>query len=117
MSIIFWKPRKSAWHIDPSRVALGSIVGSGGRNLSRSHVKVKYRREGTFQFEPLPVFIRRCHEALRGERALEIEQLVVAPIVQRRHNAFFDRLTDWGPARRRAYQPTSGRKRPALMNL
>jgi len=114
---MFWKPRKSTWQIDPSRVALGSIVGNGGRNLSRSHVKVKYRPEGCFEFEPLPVFIRRCHEALSGGRTLEIEHLVVAPIVQQRHNAFFDRLTDWGPARRRAYQPTSGRKRPALMDL
>jgi hypothetical protein len=111
---MFWKPRKPTWYIDPSRVALASIVGNGGRNLSRSHVKVKYRLDGTFQFEPLPAFIRRCHEAMNDGRALEIERLVVAPIIQQRHNAFFDRLTDWGPARRRAYQPTSGRKRPGL---
>lgn len=114
---MFWKLRKPTWHIDPARVALGSIVGDGGRNLSRSHVKVKYRPGGSFQFEPLPVFIRRCHEALNAGQTLEIEQLVVAPIVQQRHGAFFERLTDWGPARRRAYQPSSGRKRPAMMDL
>ena len=114
---MFWKLRKTTWQIDPARVALGSIVGEGGRNLSRSHVKVKYRFGGSFHFEPLPVFIRRCNEALSGGPALEIEHLVVAPIVQQRHVAFFERLTDWGPARRRAYQPSSGRKRPALMDL
>jgi hypothetical protein len=113
---VFWRTHKPTWLIDPARVELGSIVGSDGRNLSRSHVKVKYRLDRDFRYEALPVFVRRCNEALSGGRALKIKQLVVAPIVQQRHTAFFERLTDWGPARRRAYKPASGRKRDGFVN-
>jgi len=99
---MFWKRRKPEWYIDASRVALGAVVENGSRNLSRSHVKVKYHRESDARFEPLATFVRRCREAIRGGRPLGIEHLLVAPIVRRRYARFFDRLTDWGPATLRA---------------
>ena len=94
--------RKSKWLIEPSNVAFGSVVEGGNRNLSRSHVRVRYRLEGSAQFVPLAVFIRRCTEAIRGGQSLRIEHLLVAPVMKQRYPKFFDRLTDWGPAIRRA---------------
>jgi hypothetical protein len=40
--------------------------------------------------------------------SLDIEHLLVAPILERRYARFFDHLTDWTPATRRACRPRSG---------
>lgn len=108
--------RKSRWLIDPSNVAFGSVVQGGNRNLSRSHVRVRYRLEPDGQFVPLAAFIRRCTEAIRGGGALKIEHLLVAPVMKQRYPKFFDRLTDWGPAIRRAFGPSreSGKSTPLV---
>jgi hypothetical protein len=97
-----WKRRKADWFIEPSRVALGSVVENGGRNLSRSHVRIKYHHEPKARVLPLATFVLRCREVIRGGQPLEIEYLLVAPIVKQRYAKFFDRLTDWGPATQRA---------------
>ena len=99
---MFWKRPKSNWPIDPTKVAFGSVVEDGNRNLSRSHVKVKYRFGTKARFVPVATFIRRCQDHVRSGRPLGIEQLMVAPIVKRRYERFFDALTDWGPATRQA---------------
>lgn len=109
---MFWKRRKPTWHISPSKVALGSVVESGIRNLSRSHVRVKYHRDSEVRFVPLPTFIQRCQEVIRKGRSFDIEHLLVAPIIKQRYAKFFDRLTDWGPATRRAYRAPIGQRRP-----
>jgi hypothetical protein len=101
--------RKPEWFIDPSRVAFGAVVEHSRRNLSRSHVEVRYRGASGPQFVPLAAFIRRCREAIRGGASLDIEHLLVAPILKRRYAKFFDRLTDWTPATRRAYGSRSWR--------
>ena len=109
---MLWRRRKPGWLVDPSMVVLGSVVDSGNLNLSRSHVKVRYRHETKARFVPLATFVRGCHEGIRSGRSLDIEHLLVAPIVKRRYAEFFDRLTDWGPAIRRASslprEPTRG---------
>jgi hypothetical protein len=102
MTDMFRRIRKSGWLIDPSKVVFGSVVDDGNLNLSRSHVKVKYRYENETRVVPLITFVRRCNESIRSERSLEIDQLLVAPIVKHRYVEFFDRLTDWGPATRTA---------------
>lgn len=120
---MFWKRSKSDWPIDPSKVTFGSVVEDGTRNLSRSHVKVKYRFGTKSRFVPLAMFIQRCQESTRGGRPLGIEHLLVAPIVKRRYERFFDTLTDWGPAARNASrsarQPARGslaeRRREAVV--
>ena len=111
---MFWRRRKPDWFIDPSKVAFGSVVENSSRNLSRSHVRVKYHQESEVRFVPLATFIGRCHEVIRGGRSLDIEHLLVAPILKRRYAEFFDRLTNWGPATRRAYGPRPGQQRPEL---
>lgn len=115
---MFWKAREARWLVDPSNVAFGSVVDNSRRNLSRSHVRVKYRHEAEALFLPLATFVRRCLEGMQGRRSLGIEQLLVAPIVRQRHAEFFDRLTDWDPAMRRALASSPGqgsgkRGRPA----
>jgi len=100
--------RKTKWLIDPSNVAFGSVVEGGNRNLSRSHVRVRYQLEANAQFVPLSAFIRRCTEAIRGGQTLKIEHLLVAPVMKQRYPKFFDRLTDWGPAIRRALGSSRG---------
>jgi len=105
---MFWRRRKAEWFIDPSKVAFGVVVENSRRNLSRSHVRVKYHRESEVQFVPLAAFIRRCREVIGSRRSLDIEHLLVAPILKRRYAKYFDRLTDWGPATRRASGPRSG---------
>ena len=109
---MFWRRRKPSWLINPLRVALGSVVENSGRNLSRSHVRVKYHHEPEVRFVPLATFIRSCLEVIRGGRSLDIDHLLVAPIIKQRYAKFFDRLTDWGPAKRRAYRSSLGQKRP-----
>jgi hypothetical protein len=104
---MFWRRRKAEWFIDPSKVAFGVVVENSCRNLSRSHVRVKYHRESEVRFVPLAAFIRRCHEVIESRRSLDIEHLLVAPILKRRYAKYFDRLTDWGPATRRASRPRS----------
>lgn len=111
---MFRRRRKPSWLIDPSRVALGSVLENGNRNLSRSHVRVKYRNEPEVLFVPLATFVRRCVEVLRGEASLDVEHLLVAPITKQRYAKFFDRLTDWGPAARRAYGLSPRQRRPGL---
>lgn len=108
---MFWRSRKPRWPINPLQVALGSVVANGSRNLSRSHVMVKYRRDPETRFVPLAAFVQRCHELIRGGRSLDIEHLLVAPVVKQRYAEFFDRLTDWGPAVRRVYRPPLERRR------
>jgi hypothetical protein len=109
---MFWNSRKPTWHISPSKVTFGSVVENGSRNLSRSHVRVKYRREPEVQFVPVPKFIQRCHEVIQDGRSLDIEQLLIAPIIKQRYAKFFDRLTDWGPAARRAHGSPIAQQRP-----
>ena len=99
---MLWKRPKSNWPIEPSKVAFGSVVQDGTRNLSRSHVKVRYRFGTTSRFVPLATFIQLCQNNIRDGRSLGIEHLVVAPIVKRRYARFFDSLTDWEPAMRKA---------------
>lgn len=94
--------RNPVWPVDPSNVTFGSVVDCNCGNLSRSHVLVKYLRESVVRLVPTETFIVRCREALRRGRPLEIERLQVAPILKRRYAKFFDGLTDWGPATRRA---------------
>lgn len=106
---IFWRRRTARWLIDPSNVIFGSVVDKSSRNLSRSHVKVKYQHEPEALFVPLATFVRRCLENIQGGRPLDIEQLLVAPIVRQRHARFFDHLTDWGPAVRHARASSPGR--------
>lgn len=108
---MFWKNDKPSWLISPLKVTFGSVVENGRRNLSRSHVRVKYQHEPDARFVPLATFIQRCHEVMRGGRPLDIEHLIVAPIVKQRYAEFFDRLTDWGPAVRRAQEAPLGMKR------
>jgi len=98
---MFWSRPKPRWFIDPSKVAFGSVVELRIRNLSRSHVKVSYG--GTHaQFIPLGSFMRRCQKSIRNGHTLGIEHLRVAPVLKQRHARFFDSLTDWRPATRRA---------------
>lgn len=106
-----WR-RKPGWLINPSKVAFGSVVERPGRNLSRSHVRVEYGREAEVRFEPVAAFARRCRETLLDGRSLDIESLLVAPIVKQRHASFFDSLTDWGPATRRARRSRPAAARP-----
>ena len=91
---MFWKRPESNWPIDPSKAAFGSVVQDGTQNLSRSHVKVRYRFATKSRFVPLATFIRQCQNSIRGGRSLGIEHLVVAPIVKRRYEKFFDAVTD-----------------------
>lgn len=109
---MFWNRRKSGWLIDPAKVAFGSVLDHTHRNLSRSHVRVKFHDEPEVRFVPLDAFIGQCRESVRVGRSLGIEHLLVAPIVQQRHAPFFDRLTDWAPAKRRAYATPAGPRRP-----
>lgn len=107
---MFWRRPKPKWLIDPAKVAFGAVVESSRRNLSRSHVRVTYCGAIDPQFVPLAAFVRRCREGIRGGASLDIEHLLVAPILKRRYARFFDRLTDWTPATRRAaYGPLSSR--------
>ena len=101
---MFWSRRKSSWPIDPSNVHLGSVVESRGRNLSRTHVRVRYHRASEVQFVPLATFIQRFQEAFQEGRPLGIDHLLVAPIIKQGNASFFDRLTDWRPAIRRVRQ-------------
>jgi hypothetical protein len=91
---------------------LGSVVEDGNRNLSRSHVRVKYQHEPQARFLPLATFVLRCQEIIRSGRLLKIEHLLVAPIVKQRYAKFFDRLTDWGPATQRAWNSRPRPQRP-----
>jgi len=109
---MFRRRPKARWLIDPLRVAFGSVIGADRRSLSRSHVRVKYHHESETHFVPLATFIRRCREEIRTGRPLAIEHLLVAPVVKRRHATFFDHLTDWGPAKRRAYRSPFGGQPP-----
>lgn len=111
---MFWRNRRPRWLIDPLRVTLGSVIEKGKRNLSRSHVRVKYLDETEARLLPLAVFFRRCQTFIRAGRSLDIEHLLVAPIVKQRYAKFFDLLTDWAPAARRAYRSAPERKRPKL---
>jgi hypothetical protein len=108
---MFWKRRKPAWFIEPSRVASGSVAEDGSGNPSRSHVRVEHHREPEARFLPLATFVPRCQPVIRGGRSLAIEHPLVAPIVKRRYAKFFDRLTECGPARRRASGSTRRHRR------
>mgnify|MGYP000523636419 CR=1 FL=1 len=99
---MLWRRNRPKWLIDPSKVAFGAVVEHGSRNLSRSHVRVQYRGASGSQRVPLAAFVRRCREAIRGGVSLDIDHLLVAPILKRRYAKFFDHLTDWTPATRRA---------------
>jgi hypothetical protein len=102
---MLWRRNRPKWLIDPSKVAFGAVVEHGSRNLSRSHVRVQYRGVSDPRFVPLAEFVRRCREAVRDGVSLDIEHLLVAPILKRRHAKFFDHLTDWTPAFHRARGP------------
>lgn len=106
---MLWRRNKQKWIIDPSKVAFGAVVEHGSRNLSRSHVRVQYRGVSDQRFVPLVEFVWRCREAVRDGVSLDIEHLLLAPILMRRHAKFFDHLTDWTPATRRARGPRSVR--------
>lgn len=109
-----WKRRRPVWLIDPSKVAFGSVIQDRSRNLSRSHVRVKYNRESSARFVALDAFVQRCHEYIGRGLSLDIEDLLVAPILKRSHGRFFDLLTDWGPATRRAGKPRPDLRPPAI---
>lgn len=104
-----WLRRKKSWSIDPSSVEFGSVVEGTDRNLSRTHVRVKYCRTAAAEIVPLAAFVERSSAALRSGRALEIERLLVSPWIKQRHTEFFDRLTNWTPAARRALRDSSRR--------
>lgn len=110
---MFWRRRMMKWSIEPSSVAFGSVVEDRSRNLSRSHVRVKYRHDSKARFVPLTTFMQYCAEFSRGGRRLDIEHLLVAPVLKQRYASFFDGLTDWGPATRtarRVSRPHFGRR-------
>jgi hypothetical protein len=111
---MFWRRPKPEWLIDPSKAMFGSVVDDMPRNLSRSHVRVKYHHQSDVEFVPLAAFMKRCNEVIRAGRSLDIEHLLIAPILKRRYAKFFDRLTDWGPATRRARGARPRRPRPVL---
>lgn len=111
---MFCKRPEPEWLIDPSKAVFGSVVDNIRRNLSRSHVRVKYHHRSNVQFVPLAAFVKRCNEVIRAGRSLDIEHLLVAPILKRRYAKFFDRLTDWGPATRRALSAQPRRSHPVL---
>jgi len=111
---MFWKSRKPRWLVSPLKVSLGSVIGRGNRNLSRSHIRVKYQHDSEVRFLPLGVFIRKCQAFMRSGDPLDIEHLQVAPILKQRHAKFFDLLTDWKPATRRATRSAAERQRPEL---
>jgi hypothetical protein len=113
---MFWRRSKPDWLIDPDNVAFGSVVENGGRNLSRSHVRVKYRHEPGLRLVSLVNFAKRCREDIRGGQPLGIEHLLVAPIIKQRHAQFFDRLTDWRPASRRAFRRSPAAQRRVLLD-
>ena len=94
-------PRRPDWPIDPANVTFGSVVEGRTRNLSRSHVRVRFRDAETIVM-PVRSFAQRCHESIRDGRPLLVEHLLVAPVLKQRHTDFFDRLTDWGSAESRA---------------
>lgn len=109
-----WTRRTPQWAIDPAKVAFGVVFRNDARNLSRSHVRVRYGRTSEVQFVPLATFVRRCREIGRGGRSLDIEHLLVAPILKQRYASFFDRLTDWGPAGERARGLRPGEERSSV---
>jgi len=111
---MFWRRSKSSWPVESSKVQLGSVVDLRGQHLGRTHVRVKYLRESQAQFVPLVTFVQRCQEALRDGKPLRIDHLLVAPIIKQRYAEFFDRLTDWGPATRRALGSRTGPQRREL---
>jgi len=93
---------RPVWFIDPCRVAIGSVVERVLGDVSRTHVGVKYGAETTVLFIPFHSFVRRCQTSVVAGRSLDIEQLIVAPALKRRHAVYFDVLTDWKPALQRA---------------
>lgn len=93
---------RPAWYIDPSRVVVGSVMGNALGDVSRTHVAVKYWREASVLVLPFGSFVRRCQASVVAGRSLDIEHLIVAPALKRRHAMYFDVLTDWGPALQRA---------------
>jgi len=98
---MFRKQRSPEWPIDSANVTFGSVVDGRTRNLSRSHVRVRFRGAEPMLM-PVRSFARRCHVSMRDGVPLLVEHLLVAPILRRRHADFFDRLTDWCPAEKRA---------------
>lgn len=102
---MFWRRRTRRttrnWPVDPERVQFGSLAAFG-REASREGVALRLTGEREARFVPFARFRRDVEEALARGRRMRVEELRVAPILRRRHAAFFDRLTDWGPATRRA---------------
>jgi hypothetical protein len=99
---MLWRRNRPKWIIDPSNVAFGAVVEHGSRNLSRSHVRVQYRGAPAPQCVPLAVSVRHYREIIRDGVSLDIEHLLVAPILKHRYAKFFDHLADWTRATRRA---------------
>jgi len=106
---LFWKRQGKTWPVDPARVAFGSVVASG-KNLSRSHVRVRYAGASRPQELPFEQFVKRTNAALLEGKSPRIDDLLVAPMLKRHYAVFFDRLTDWGPAARRALDPAPRRR-------
>lgn len=94
--------KKCLWFIDPSRVAFGSVVERGCRNVSRTHVSVRYAGDASANCIPFLSFVRRCQTSMLAAQPLNVEHLLVAPILKQRHASYFDVLTDWRPAEQRA---------------
>ena len=90
------------WPIDPEDVVLGSVAARGGPSLSRTHVQVRYAGRPTSGFVRISDFIKETDATLKRGRALRIESLRVAPLTKRKYSYFFDQLTDWSNAVRRA---------------
>jgi hypothetical protein len=91
------------WPIDPDRVDYEGLFDALGRNHSRTHVRVQCAADPGTRLVPIVDFILTTEQALKAGRRLRIDRLTVAPILWRRHHAFFARLTDWHPARKRGH--------------
>ena len=103
---MLWRRRKPAWFIDPSNVAFGSVFEKGSRNLSRSHVKVKYHQGSEARFIPLATFGQRSREILRSSHGLgsrhpscfRITAQAAAPDVSRLINRLAKRFAEATPS-------------------
>ena len=97
-----WSVSAIRYYAETGRTDIGSVMGNALGDVSRTHVAVKYWREASVLVLPFGSFVRRCQASVVAGRSLDIEHLIVAPALKRRHAMYFDVLTDWGPALQRA---------------
>lgn len=89
------------WPIDPEKAEFGSLAAFG-TEANRECVAVRYRGDQELRCLPIAQFVRETRERMANGRRLEIEKLKIAPIARRRFSGFFDGLTDWSEATRKA---------------